>query len=179
PGMGENCVTFEPGFYEYPNEIQPSNSNPPNPSMNLSIDSQTGTIVWEVPQRQGEYNIAILVEEYQNGLKVGTVLRDMQITVIVCDNLPPTIEALNDTCVEAGQTLTFSVFADDPNSTNLEVIGFGAPYEVASSPADQVSQSGEIPPVEAIFNWNTNCSHVRLAPYPAVFEATDNGPGVD
>src|SRR5690606_37601481 len=37
PGMGENCVTFEPGFYEYPNEIQPSNSNPPNPSMNLSI----------------------------------------------------------------------------------------------------------------------------------------------
>lgn len=179
PGMGENCESFELGFYEYPNQILPSSSNPPNTSMNLSIDSQTGTIIWEVPQREGEYNIAILVEEYQNGLRVGTVLRDMQITVLTCDNLPPVIEALNDTCVEAGQTLTFSVYADDPNSTNVKVIGFGAPYEVASSPADPVIQSGQLPPVEATFNWNTNCSHVRLAPYPAVFQATDNGPGVD
>lgn len=179
PGMGENCITFEQGFYEYPNEIPPSSSNPPNPSMDLSIDPQTGTIVWEVPQREGEYNIAILVEEYQNGLKVGTVLRDMQITVLACDNVPPVIEALRDTCVEAGQILNFSVFADDPNSTNVQVIGFGAPYEVANSPADPVTQSGQLPPVEATFNWNTNCSHVRLAAYPTIFQATDNGPGVD
>ncbi len=180
PGMRENCETFPLGFYKYPNEIGPAAGViSPNPAQNLSIDSQTGTIIWEVPQRLGEYNIAILVEEFQNGISVGTVLRDMQITVSDCDNLPPVLEALKDTCVEAGQNLNFSVFADDPNSTNVKITGFGAPFVVPSSPADPITQGGELPPVEATFNWTTNCSHVRLAPYQAVFQATDNGPGVD
>ena len=176
--MGEGCVPFDPGFYQYPNEILPTGSTT-NPSMNLSINPSTGTVTWDVPQKLGDYILAILVEEYKNGIKVGTVLRDMQITVLVCDNLPPVLEAVNDTCVEAGETLTFSVFGDDPNSSNLKLKGYGAPYEVASSPANPLIPNGENPPVEAIFSWNTNCSHVRVAPYQAVFQATDNGPGVD
>ena len=180
PSMGANCASFAPGFYKYPNEIGPASGViSPNPAQNLSIDSQTGTIIWEVPQRLGEYNIAILVEEFQDGISVGTVLRDMQVTVSDCDNLPPVLEALNDTCIEAGQNLNFSVFADDPNSTNVKITAYGAPYVVPSSPADPISQGGQLPPVDATFNWNTNCSHVRLAPYQVVFQATDNGPGVD
>ena len=180
PSQGENCIAFPAGFYKYPNEIGPASGvTPPNPNMNLSIDAHTGTVTWDVPQKEGEYNLAILVEEYRNGLKIGSVLRDMQIMVSACDNLPPVLEALKDTCIEAGQNLNFPIFANDPNSTNVKIIGFGAPFEVPSSPADPVTQVGQSPPVQATFNWNTNCSHVRLNPYQAVFQATDNGPGVE
>lgn len=180
PNQGENCVPFPLGFYKYPNQIEPASGvTPPNPNMNLSIDAHTGTIIWDSPQKEGEYNIAILVEEYRDGLKVGTVLRDMQIMVSACDNLPPVLEALNDTCITAGQNLTFPIFANDPNSTNVKVTGFGAPFVVPDSPADPVTQVGQSPPVQATFNWNTNCSHVRVAPYQAIFQATDNGPGVE
>ena len=180
PNQGANCIPFPLGFYKFPNQIPPAaGSTPPNPNMNLSIDSQTGTIVWDSPQKKGEYNIAILVEGYRNGLKVGTVLRDMQITVSDCDNLPPVLEALNDTCVTAGETLNFPIFANDPNSSIVKITGFGAPFETPSSPANAVTQVGQSPPVQAIFNWNTNCSHVRVSPYQATFQATDNGPGVE
>lgn len=180
PGQGIDCVPFSHGFYKYPNEIQPAaGSNPQNPNMNLTIDSHTGTIVWDSPQKEGEYNLAILIEEYRDGIKMSSVLRDMQIMVIACDNVPPVIEALSDTCVEAGQNLNFKIFANDPNSTKVDVIGFGAPFEVADSPADPIAQIGQTPPVQATFNWNTNCSHVRVSPYQAIFQATDNGPGVE
>lgn len=175
--MGSGCTTFEPGFYKFLNQIPPS-GNPTNPAMNLSIDADDGTVIWEVPQKLGEYDLCILVEEWRDGKLIGTVLRDMQITVDYCDNLPPQLEALADTCVEAGDTLMFPVFADDPNSSNLKLSGFGAPFEVADSPADPLEQPGEIPPVMAMFRWETNCSHVRKAPYKAIFEAKDNGPGV-
>ncbi len=177
PSMGPNCVPLELGYYQYPNQIEPT-STPTDPSMNLSIDVHTGTVIWEVPQKVGEYNLAILVEEWRDGLLVGTVLRDMQITVDFCDNLPPVIEPIQDTCVEAGQNLNFQIYANDPNSTNLQLEGYGAPFNTPDSPADPITQNGELPPVQGTFNWDTNCSHVRLAPYQAIFQVSDNGPGI-
>lgn len=180
PSMGSGCTPFELGFYKYPNSVEASPpGSGPDPSMNLDIDVNTGTVTWDVPQREGFYNLAILVEEWRDGFLIGTVMRDMQINVEKCDNLPPTIEAVADTCIEAGETLSFPVYANDPNSSNVEIIGYGAPYTTPSSPADPLQQNGEIPPVQATFNWNTNCSHVRLAPYQTYFQATDNGPGVN
>jgi len=41
----------------------------------------TGDFFWDSPPQQGEYNIAILVEEWRNGVKIGSVLRDMQIII--------------------------------------------------------------------------------------------------
>ncbi|MFH1936689.1 MAG: gliding motility-associated C-terminal domain-containing protein, partial [Bacteroidota bacterium] len=77
----------------------------------LVLDPVTGNLYWVTPPQQGEYNIAILIEEWRNGTKIGSVLRDMQIIVIACNNQPPVIEPLQDTCVEAGHTLTFPVTA--------------------------------------------------------------------
>jgi gliding motility-associated-like protein len=182
PSQGPGCVPFELGFYEYPNEIPP-NGTPVNPLQNLEIDVNTGTIVWEVPQRIGEYNLAILVEEWRNGILISTVLRDMQILVDMCDNTPPELEAINDTCVEAGQFLDVEIRARDNENNNIEITGYGAPFAVPDSPAE-VFQDGQIPEdgedfVDAQFVWLTNCSHVQLSPYQAVIQATDNGVGPD
>lgn len=182
PSQGPGCIPFELGFFEYPNQIDPVGT-PVDPSQNLSIDPITGTITWEVPQRIGEYNLAILVEEWRSGILISTVLRDMQILVAICDNTPPELEAIADTCVEAGDLLALEIQARDNENNNIEIIGYGAPFIVPDSPAE-VFQDGQIPDpgedfVDAEFSWFTNCSHVQLSPYQAVIQATDNGSGSD
>ncbi len=177
PSSGDNCEQFPLGFYEYPNEVEPTATDPPNPNMELSIDLNNGTVIWDSPQRIGEYNLAFITEEWRNGLLVGTVIRDMQITVRDCDNLPPELAAIPDTCVEAGQTLVVPITADDPDDDNIEITGYGAPFALIE-PFAEIDQTGQSPPVDAEFVWNTDCDHVRLDPYQAVIQAEDNGNGV-
>ncbi len=150
------------------------------PGPNYSIDPISGTITWNAPNQIGEYNIAFIVREWRrdvNGtlVNVGWVMRDMQITVVACDNQPPVIAQVADTCVEAGTLLSFNVQASDPNlGQNVTLTALGQPFLGASPLATFISPSPGNP-VNGIFNWNTACSHVRIQPYQVVFSAVDNG----
>jgi len=142
----------------------------------IHLDSITGDFFWDSPPQQGEYNIAILIEEWRNGVKIGSVLRDMQIIITACNNQPPVIDPLKDTCVEAGTTLTFPVRAYDPDSTALILTGTGQPFILTDHPAsiypDPAMGSGH---VTATFTWPTICGHVKKQPYRVFFRAEDNG----
>jgi gliding motility-associated-like protein len=159
--------------YEYPNQSGGCNG------ASYSIDPVTGTITWENPGTLGEYNIAFKVHEWRrtrNGdlVEMGWVTRDMQITVKPCSNQPPVIANLDDTCVVAGTLLTFNVQAQDPNvGQAITLTALGQPLVVPNSPATFVSPS-PAQSVTGVFNWPTNCSHVRLQPYQMVFNAVDN-----
>ena len=149
------------------------------PGPNYSIDPQRGDIVWNAPSVTGEYNIAFIVREWRliNGVwrEVGYVTRDMQITVIPCNNQPPVISQEVDICVEAGTFLTFNVQASDPNPTNVvSLSALGQPFELAQSPASFLEPT-PANSVNGVFNWNTVCAHIRLQPYQVVFNAVDNG----
>ncbi len=141
----------------------------------LSIDPYTGELLWDSPQLNGEYNICIIVDEWRNGIKIGSVRRDMQITVVSCDNEPPVFNHLQDTCVLAGTFLKFNVSAYDPDSNIIVLTGNGAPLLVPSSPAvfpQPVQGSGH---VNSEFKWQTECSHVKKSPYQMNFKVKDNG----
>ena len=138
----------------------------------FSIDSVSGTIVWDKPVLQGEYNIAFIVEEWRSGAKIGYVARDMQITIIACDNNPPVINQVNDTCVVAGTTLSFEVSASDPDNDELRLYAVGGPLIVEDSPATFPSASG-VGNVSSVFTWSAVCSHVQMQPYQVVFYAKD------
>jgi len=142
----------------------------------VHLDSITGDFLWDSPEQQGEYNIAILIEEWRNGLKIGSVLRDMQINIIACNNKPPVIEALKDTCVEAGKTLSFNVKAYDPDSTMVTLSGTGGPMVLSDHPATlQPNPASGQGHTQATFTWPTVCSHVHNQPYQMFFKASDNG----
>jgi len=97
--------------YSYPDQIPT-----PNSADNiLSINSVTGDLLWISPQKPGEYNITIYIIEWRNGLPLDTMIRDMQITVLECDNEPPVIETIEELCVIAGTLIDFEVIATDPN----------------------------------------------------------------
>lgn len=147
----------------------------------LTLDSVTGDLVWDSPPQQGEYNIAILIEEWRNGMKIGSVLRDMQIIIIACNNHPPVIDSVADTCVEAGKILRFGVRAWDPDTINtVTLTGAGAPLLVTPNPATLTpNPSIGKPRTTAVFRWSTACDNVKKRPYQLFFRAQDDGSPVN
>ncbi|MDR1878271.1 MAG: gliding motility-associated C-terminal domain-containing protein [Bacteroidales bacterium] len=156
----------------YSGEIIPGYAFPHAPN-SISVNAQTGDFYWDYPMTQGEYNIAILVEEYRLGVKVGEVVRDMQITISGCDNRPPEITAIRDTCIDAGDTLAFQVTATDNISQIVTLSAYGDAVETPHNPAvfQSVPNYGT---ATGSFVWNTECAHVRKQPYQVTFKAVDN-----
>ncbi len=144
----------------------------PNASNSLTINPQTGQLIWDKPTQIGEYNIAIKITEWRNGLAVGSVLRDMQIDITVCQNNPPRIQTLRDTCIEIGKTLSLGISATDPDPNNLITLSatgaplnFGATFPQNTGNRTVISQ----------FNWTPACNAVRKLPYQMLFKAADSG----
>jgi gliding motility-associated-like protein len=152
--------------YVFPNQVDTTVQS------SFEIDPITGTIVWDRPILQGEYNIAFLIEEWRNGVNIGYVTRDMQITIIPCTNQPPVIGELSDTCIMAGDTLTFNVYATDPLNDTVILRGLGGPFILDDSPATFPFAMGQ-GTISSTFTWATVCSHVQLQPYQVVFTARD------
>ncbi len=95
--------------YRFPDDPNAFDNGP------LTMDPQTGLMIWRVPNEFGTYNIAYRVDEYRNGVLLGYVVRDMAIFVQECDNDPPVIQTIEEACVYAGDTLSFPVKSWDPN----------------------------------------------------------------
>lgn len=182
--------------YRWPDDPQFGTSD-------FSIDSLTGVVTWNAPQQPGIYNFGIVIEEWRNGRLLGTVLRDMAVWVIDCNNDPPVIETIRDTCVYAGDTLRFPFKVWDPNRSdslyfylNNAGIGNNGPFAVANPATLSGRVIDPFPGFSFVFNtlpvstvnnntsivdtirgevvWITNCSNIRTQPYQVDFYATDN-----
>ena len=143
----------------------------------IAIDPVTGDLTWDSPTMAGEYNIAILIEEWRNGVLIGSMVRDMQITVAPCDNEPPVV-TVNDTCVIAGSRINLLVHVSDETSTHVRLSATGEPFLVSVSPA-QFAEIYDSVPYATHFIWRTTCDHVKKTPYEVLFKAKDNGPQVE
>ena len=146
----------------------------PQASQSFEIDPVTGELRWENPVLQGEYNVAFMVEEWRHGVKIGSVVRDMQILISHCDNELPEILCDEQYCLVAGEQLGFLISASDPDGDNVTLTASGAPFEVAVSPAilNPESAFGLQPQME--FLWNTQYAHIRNTPYQVVIHAKDD-----
>ncbi len=183
-GLGQNVVNYRAPnsreFYlasQYPigNEDQ---SHPPD----FSINPVTGTIIWDAPGMQGEYNIAFLIKEWRkvNGRYelLGYVERDMQILVEDCDNQRPELAVPQDICVEAGTKITEDIFGFDPDSDSVMIETFSqaliiSPSPAQVTPAPRWMASSPSAPARVTFSWQTDCQHVRREPYQVTFKITD------
>jgi gliding motility-associated-like protein len=146
----------------------------PQASTSFTINPVTGDLIWDSPTMQGEYNVAILIEEWRNGVRIGYITRDMQIIIASCNNHPPIIDPMPDTCVQAGDTLAFNVHASDIDGNVITLSATGVPLILSNSPAifNTTSASSQ---VNNLFYWETQCEHVRKQPYQVTFKALDNG----
>ena len=149
----------------------------PQASNYIEIDPHTGDLIWDSPIMAGEYNIAILIEEWRNGVFIGSMVRDMQITIAACNNEPPVVEVY-DTCVIAGTRVDLLVHVKDETSTHVTLTATGEPFLVSESPA-QFAEITDSVPYSTHFIWRTTCGHIKDVPYEVLFKAKDNGPQVE
>ncbi|MBC8147377.1 MAG: gliding motility-associated C-terminal domain-containing protein, partial [Bacteroidetes bacterium] len=82
----------------------PGYTLPPS-SRSFYVDEISGDLVWDSPTELGVYNVAMAIEEWRQGIKIGVINRDMQIEVYETDNMPPEIDSIAPVCVEAGEKL--------------------------------------------------------------------------
>ncbi|ANQ47413.1 T9SS type B sorting domain-containing protein [Flammeovirga sp. MY04] len=157
------------------------------------IDEITGDLIWDAPFVAGQYNVAFFVEEWRNGILIGSVNRDMQVIIDDIVNLRPIIEAPADTCVVAGDPILKQVFAYDQSNApcyNTDSTLDWGPHRVSlriAQKSDAVPISpysemdfnvvnGGVNDSEATgaFSWTPQCSDVRQEPYKVTFRALDH-----
>jgi len=115
--------------------------------------------------------LAVLVEEYRNGIKIGSVIRDMQVIVLgTCANTapdvtPPTPGGVSGGTINgnvfqvcAGQTLGFTILATDNDPTDTLTVTTNIPTAI---PGATVTTTG-VNPVIITFNWPTTSNDVGV-----------------
>lgn len=150
----------------------------------ITMNATTGDLTWDAPTQQGEYNFAIRIVEWRrledgSYVPVGYTIRDMQVTVLPCNNNPPEVHTIDEICVEAGDTLEFLVRAWDQDGDPLTLTGTGGPLEQSINPATFTQPVSAQDTAESTFRWNTHCDHVQMQPYTMLFRAEDDPPGND
>ncbi|MDX1683596.1 MAG: gliding motility-associated C-terminal domain-containing protein [Saprospiraceae bacterium] len=156
--------------YEFPDQILPGPDNV------ITLNERTGEFKWNFPQREGEFNIAFRVNEYRKGQLINSIIRDMQIEILACENAPPLISAETEICVVAGDTIDLNVTAIDLNARPDQILltSTGGAFDLSSSPATfEAPDNYSDGPVNGRFLWYTNCNHIRNEPYTIVFKAVD------
>lgn len=165
--------------YAFPDEVQPIGASENGGVPSFTIDPLTGTLTWDAPNTAGEYNVAFIVEEWRDGIKISEVKRDMQIIVIDCNNKRPEIIVPADTCVAAGSRLEKIIRATDPDGDPVRITSSGGVYDINQvDPPAIFNNPGEdifFPsPASSTFVWDTDCVHIREQPYTIIFKAEDN-----
>lgn len=161
---------------EVPRYVSPERVNPVG--SNARLDPVTGDFVWITPRERGDYNIAILIKEYRNGQLINSIIRDMQIFIDNCSNVPPIVDVNQEWCILAGETLRFTVSATAPlfeSDQKVSLTGLGGPLSIPNNPAQVDFPIGfQDDPVQGNFIWNTNCNHITKEPYTLVMKAEDD-----
>ncbi|MBA2349282.1 MAG: PKD domain-containing protein, partial [Solirubrobacterales bacterium] len=146
---------------------QPLNSVP-----SMTFDTQSGDFCI-TPQSLQVTVMAVLVSEYRNGVLIGQVERDLQITVISCTNMLPSLTGINGTneftaTVCQGEQLCFALFSNDTD------VG-----QTVSMTWDQGLSAGNfsavgVPHPLGSFCWTPTLSDVASSPHCFTVQVQDD-----
>jgi len=145
----------------------------PSFSDSLVVNERTGDLIWAAPTEIGKYNVAMTIEEWRMGVRIGRIQRDMQIEVYQSDNKPPEITGVGRFCILAGETFRQEVRATDPNNDSIVLTASGGPFSLQTNPA-VFSQAVSSPGLAiGAVTWKTDCLLVRKQPYLMIVKAKD------
>ncbi len=145
----------------------------PPASDSIWVNPITGDLVWDTPSDTGTFNVAMEIQEWRNGKKIGVVVRDMQIEVFSTDNKPPVNSPLFDYCVEAGDTINFLFSATDINGDTLSLKATSGVFTLAPCPAQFIKFDSTIGYASARFFWIPCHESVRNQAYDVIFKSDD------
>lgn len=140
------------------------------------VDSITGDLVWDTPVKTGIFNVAMEIQEWRHGVKIGVVVRDMQIEVYDTDNHPPITSPLRNLCVEAGQSVVMDVEATDTDNDSITLLATSGIFSLADCPASFTGLTTLPGRSTARLTWTPCHSAVRHQPYDVIIKAEDSNP---
>jgi|GEM_PF-2354815 len=143
-------VIYMPGY---------SVTNPISSSPAVSIDPVTGDITFNATAQEVGV-IAVLIQEYRNGVLIGTVMRDIQIYTVPCTNSLPTLCGPYAYTACAGSNLCFDICSNDSDALQNLTMTWNNGIPAASWIVDSTLQH----PI-GHFCWNTQPSDARPQPY--------------
>jgi len=150
----------------------------PPATHSLRVDSISGDLIWDTPADTGVFNVAMEIQEWRNGKKIGIVVRDMQIEVYSTDNKPPVNSALRDYCVEVGDTVDFIFSATDENNDFLTLKSTSGIFTIKSCPATFTKIDSVAGFASSRFRWIPCHEAVRNQPYDVIFKSDDHNSDV-
>ncbi|MDF1673719.1 MAG: PKD domain-containing protein [Vicingaceae bacterium] len=164
PATGPNTtVTYNPGY----SANQPLQSNPAT-----TFNPNNGDICMS-PTMQEVSVLAVRVDEYRDGNFIGSVIRDIQLRTVVCNNNLPYLSGINgtgiyNTTVCAGSTLNFNVpsFDIDPGQTVT------LNWNNAIPNATFTTNVAQLP--TGVFNWTPTANDISPNPYCFTIEVKDD-----
>jgi len=138
----------------------------PNP---MTINPETGLIIAQ-PDMIGIFTIAVKVEEYRDGVKIGEIRREIQLASSVCAiDLPSVISTPNDDTifdVLANTEICFDITATDPNEGDtLFIFAEGELFDGSVTPQAFFPPNDSISEVTQTFCWSPICSNLSEEPY--------------
>jgi len=139
----------------------------------IRIDSITGDLIWNTPADTGIYNVAIEIQEWRAGKKIGVVVRDMQIEVYITNNKPPVNSPLVNRCVEVGQEVSFTVSATDENNDVIFLKATSGVFSMDGCPASFTQIDTLSGSAFGHFSWTPCFASVRNQPYNILFKSED------
>ncbi len=160
--LNGNLSNIQPFTYLY----QVSNSS-------YSYDQTTGTFSW-LPNMLGAFELTYVVDEWRNGIKIGSVSRDVQISVVnnSINTTPPSI-VLNGSGfsgfttptfqIQAGSPFTLNLDITDPDPTTKSLLFTGPMFQGASSALANTTTTST--GISAVINWTPPLSMISPVPY--------------
>lgn len=114
--------------------------------------------------------MAILVQEFRDGVLIGSTMRDIQVTVLRCDNIAPVLDTI--TSAVGGQRMTpyrYHVCADDSISFNvvgrdtiIDSITMTSNIAIAIPGASFATPPPDTPSVVGTFSWRPTDADLGL-----------------
>jgi hypothetical protein len=150
----------------------------------FTIDPVTGTITW-TPIMEGNWVASVVVEEFRGGVRIGSIVRDMQMIVVDSDdslarfgNLE-TIGRNDDGYyfeeLRVGEEYSLSLIGEDPDAADvLHMAATGEALILDNSPAEfSFVPTGTGNSIEGTFSWTPLEEHRRMEDYITVFRLDD------
>lgn len=148
-----------------------------NPDNQLSLDPQTGKLVWDSPYRAGLYAVAILIRSFRDGVEIGSTILDMEIVIESFGNSMPTLSlspAYDEAhlhCLSVGDTLELNLTAQEADMGEEATIEFFSGLtETLSAPEGFFYLGSDN---EALFRWIVTEAQEREQPYQLTIKVVD------